>query len=203
MVYKGDVLMKRLLCLLLICLLAGPALAETVQDQALAFLQDAGVAADSVMRIENKVIVTLTNGGVAALWMPGDFDPYDLSWTFDGAADEDVALYLDHALTLLAALEAKIPADESGLSLAQTIRVRDYRAILSNGLLALENLGNQGLNILLTQLAAHDDSDLNSLRARLASRLLGELDNSLVDPAEGLAWYDALTLPEPDLPADP
>lgn len=195
--------MKRFLCMLLICLIALPALAETVQDQALSLIQDAGIAADSVMRIENEVIVTLANGGTATLWMSGDFDPYDLSWVFDGASDADVALYLDHALSLLAALEAKIPADETHLSAAEARRVSNYRLIISNSLLALENLGEQGMTILLTQLAAHDDSALNSLRARLAAQLLGELNNSPIDPAEGLSWYDALILPEPDVPSAP
>ena len=59
----------------------------------------------------------------------------------------------------------------------------------------------QGLNILLEKLAAHDDSGLNSLRARLAARRLGELGHSPVDPGEGCAWYDALTLTvQEDLP---
>lgn len=186
--------MKRLLCVLLICLLSLPAMAETVQDQALAFIQDAGIAADSVTRIENEMIVTLSGGGTARLYTYGDFDKYDLSWRFEGAADEDVARYLDHALSLLASLEARIPADESALSAAESIRVRSYRSIVANGLLSLENVGQQGLQVLLSQLAAHDDSGLNSLRARLASQLLGESDNSPVDPAEGCAWYDALTL---------
>lgn len=193
-------MMKRLLCLLL-CLLTLPALAETVQDQALAFIQDAGIEADAVTRVDNEVIVTLTNGGTASIWMSGDFDKYDLSWRFEGATDEDVGLYLDHALSLLAKLEAKIPADTSNLSTAESIRVRNYSVIVSNSLLYMEKTGQQGLRILLDKLSAHDDSGLNSLRARLASRLLGELDNSPVDPVEGLAWYDALELSvQDDLP---
>ncbi len=184
--------MKKFLCLLLICLLCLPALAETVQDQALAFIQEMGIEADSVMRVGDEVIVILMGGGTATSAMPGDFDKYSLNWRFDGAADEDVALYLDHALGLLAALEAKIPADTEELSAAETMRARNYAAIVSNGLLGMEHVGQQGLEILLAQLSAHDDSGLNSLRARLASRLLGEADDSGVDPREGLAWYDAL-----------
>lgn len=186
--------MKKFFCMLLICLLTVPALAETVQDQALAFIQDAGIAADSVTRIDNEIIINLAEGGTASLWTYGDFDMFDLSWRFDGASDEDVALYLDHALSLLAQLEAKIPADTENLSAAEAMRARDYAVMVSNNLLYLEKVGEQGLRILLNQLAAHDDTNLNSLRARLASRLLGNLDNSPVDPKEGLAWYDALKI---------
>lgn len=190
--------MKRLLCLLLICLLGASAMAETVQDQALAFIQSAGIEADSVTRIGNQVIVTLASGGTASLSTQLDFDKYDLRWQFDGASDEEIAAYLDCALSLLCTLEERIPADESALSTAEAIRVRGYRSIIANGLLSLENVGPQGLQILLDQLAAHDDSGLNSLRARLASRLLGPLDNSPLAPEEGCAWYDALTLAAPD-----
>lgn len=193
--------MRKFLCLLLICLLTIPALAETVQDQALAFIQDAGIAADSVTRIDNEVIVTLANGGTASLWMSGDFDMFNLSWQFISAADQDVALYLDHALSLLAQIEAKIPADTENLSDAEALRARNNAVLVSNNLLCLEKVGQQGLRMLLAQLSEHDGSSLNSLRARLASRLLGALDNSPVDPAEGCAWYDALNISvQNDLP---
>lgn len=186
--------MKRLICVLLMLLLALPAGAETVQDEALAFIQEAGIGADSVLRIGNEIIVTLPSGGTARLYSYGDFDAFDLSWRFTGATDGEVAAYLDHALSLLAALEKKIPA-------ADERRAENYAVMVSNGLLYLENVGQQGLDILLEQLSRHDDSGLNSLRARLASRLLGRLDATLVDPAEGLAWYDALTLAvQDDLP---
>lgn len=179
--------MKRFLCMLLAFLMICPALAETVQDQALLFIQDAGIEADSVLRVDNEIIITLMNRGTASLYTYGDFDMYDLSWRFDGAADSDVALYLDHALGILAALEARIPT-------ADEMRARDYGVMVSNSLLYLEHTGEQGLRILLAQLSLHDDSGLNSLRARLASRLLGFTDATPVDPAEGLAWYDALTI---------
>ena len=193
--------MKKVLCVLLICMLCAPALAETVQDQALMFIREAGIAADSVARFGDEIIVNLPSGGTAELYSYGDFDPLDFSWRFNGATDEEIALYLDHALSLLAALEAKIPADTENLSAAETMRARNYAVMVSNSLLYLENVGQQGLDILLGQLAAHDDSGLNSLRARLASRLLGNLDATPVDPAEGLDWYDALTISmQNDLP---
>lgn len=186
--------MKKLLCMMLICLLTVPALAENVQDQALSFLRDAGIAADSVVMEDNEVIVTLAEGGTASLWTSGYFDPFDLSWWFSGASDEDVTRYLDHALSLLAQLEAEIPADTEDLSADEAMRARNDAVMVSNSLLYLECVGEQGLTILLEQLSRHDDTNLNSLRARLASRLLGNLDNSPVDPKEGLAWYDALEL---------
>ena len=163
--------MKRFLCMLAVCLLAVSALAETVQDQALTFLQEAGIAADGVNRIDNEIIVTLEKGGTASLWTNGDFDMYDLSWRFENAADEDVAFYLDHALALLAAMEEKIPADESALSAAEAIRVRSYAQVVDRGLACLEQTGEQGLRILLAQMEAQADSSLNDLRSRLAARL--------------------------------
>ena len=194
MVCKEAIVMKKVLCVLLICMLCAPALAETVQDQALMFIREAGIAADSVARFGDEIIVNLPSGGTAELYSYGDFDPLDFSWRFSGAADEEVALYLDHALLQLDKLEQKIPG-------ASESRARNYAVMVSNSLLYLENVGQQGLRILLEQLAAHDDSGLNSLRARLASRLLGSLDVTPVDPAEGLAWYDALTISvQDDLP---
>ena len=191
-------MVKKWLWMLLCCLLCIPAQAETVQDQALMFIQDAGISADSVNRVGNEVVVTLDGGGTASLWLYGDFDPYDLSWRFAGAVDQDVAMYLDHALSLLAALEKKIPADRTNLPEAEQRRVSNYEVMVSNALLDLERTGQQGLHILLAQLSRHDESGLNSLRARLASRLLGRLDATPVDPAEGLAWYDALTIAQQD-----
>ena len=128
--------MKRVLMILLACLLILPAQAETVQDQALAFVQDAGIAADSVMRVGNDVIVTLLNGGTAVLNCPGDFDSLNLSWRFDGATDADVALYLDHALRMLSVLDAKSPADGK--------RAQAYAALVDSGLEDMTVLGAQG-----------------------------------------------------------
>lgn len=185
--------MKRLICLLLL-LLYTTAGAESLPDQALGFFEAAGVPTQGVVLMSNELVVTLGSGGTAALLVHGDFDIFDLSWQFTGAADEEVAAYLDHALSLLAGLEERIPADTENLSAAQKLRVDSQLALVTNGLRHLESTGEQGLRILLGKLAAHDDSGLNSLRARLASRLLGEMDNSPVDPAEGCAWYDALEL---------
>lgn len=183
--------MKRAICLLL-ALLILPAAAETVQDQALAFIQGMGIAADAVTRIGDDIIVSLTQGGTATLTLPGDFDRYDLRWRFTGAADDDVARYLDHALTLLLVAEQKIPADTEGLAALEKIRVDGYIAVVANGLAGLENTGEQGLRVLLEQLAAQDDSALNGLRARLASRLAADVPST--DPAGADAADDALTL---------
>ena len=173
--------MKALICLLL-ALMILPAAAETVQDQALAFIQEAGIGADAVSRIGNDIIVTLAQGGTATLTLPGDFDPYNLSWRFDGAANGNVALYLDHALTLLAALERKIPADMESLSDVQKRIAEGYAAMIEKGLTDLEATGDQGLRILQEQLSAQEESEIDSLRARLMSRLQNLLTNDA--PAE-------------------
>ena len=169
--------MKALICLLL-ALMILPAAAETVQDQALAFIQEAGIGADAVSRIGNDIIVTLAQGGTATLTLPGDFDPYDLRWRFDGAADGDVALYLDHALTLLAALERKIPADMENLSALERRIAESHAAVIENGLTDLEATGEQGLRILQEQLSAQEETELDSLRARLVIRLQDLLDSA-------------------------
>lgn len=169
--------MKALICLLL-ALMILPAAAETVQDQALAFIQEAGVGADAVSRIGNDIIVTLVQGGTVTLTLPGDFDPYHLGWRFDGAADGDVALYLDHALTLLAALERKLPADMETLSDVQKRIAEGYAAMIEKGLTDLEVTGKQGLRILLEQLSSPEENDLDSLRTRLVIRLQNLLDSA-------------------------
>ncbi len=188
--------MKRVLCLLLTCLLSIPALAETLPDQGLAFFRNAGIAADSVVLMDRELLVTLTDGGTATIWVFGDFDPYDLTWRFSGATDEDVGRYLNYAFSLLTKIEQRIPADTENLSDEEARRAWNDEVTVSNALLSLENVGEQGLRVLMAQLSAHDDSGLNSLRARLASRLLGSLDASTVDSAEGLAWYDTLEISE-------
>ena len=173
--------MKALICLLL-ALMILPAAAETVQDQALAFIQEAGIGADAVSRIGDDIIVTLAQGGTATLTLPGDFDPFNLDWRFDGAADGDVALYLDHALTLLAALERKLPADMETLSDVQKRIAEGYAAMIEKGLTDLEVTGEQGLRILQEQLSAQEETELDSLRARLVVRLQELLDSAV--PAE-------------------
>ena len=170
--------MKALICLLLASLLLCPATAETVQDQALAFIQAAGIAADSVTRIGSEIIIPLADGGTASLWADGDFDPLQLGWRFDGASDNTVALYLDHALSLLLTMEKKIPADTEALSELQKRIADNHALIVSNGLCDLESTGAQGLRILLEKLSLDGESDLDSLRARLAARLLGSMDHS-------------------------
>lgn len=170
--------MKALICLLLAALLLCPATAETVQDQALAFIQAAGIAADSVTRIGSEIIIPLADGGTASLWADGDFDPLQLGWHFDGASDNTVALYLDHALSLLLTMEKKIPADTEALSELQKRIADNHALIVSNGLCDLESTGAQGLRILLEKLSLDGESDLDSLRARLAARLLDSMDHS-------------------------
>ncbi len=186
--------MKRLLALLMLCLLTLPGFAETLPDQALGFFEDAGIKTDGVFLLGNELTVTFLEGGKASRWSEGDFDPLELTWRFEDVSDETLAAYLNHALGKLAAVEARIPSGEN-LSAADEIRARSSRAVVGNALLDLENAGEQGLQVLLSQLALHDGSDaLNSLRARLASALLGPRDGTNADPALGCAWYDALMI---------
>ncbi len=163
--------MKRFLCLLMLLLLTVSAGAETVQDQALSFIQAAGIAADGVNRIGDEVVVNLPGGGSAVLTSAGDFDMFDLRWRFVGATDEEIALYLDHALSLLAALEAKIPTETENLTAAEAMRARNYAAMVEEGLLALESVGQQGLSVLLAQMESQPESELNGLRVRLTEQL--------------------------------
>ena len=163
--------MRKILCLLLVSMLLCSAMAETVQDQALAFIQAAGIAADGVNRIGDEIIVNLPSGGTVELYSYGDFDPLDFSWRFVGATDEEIALYLDHALSLLAALEAKIPTETENLTAAEAMRARNYAAMVEKGLLALESVGQQGLSVLLAQMEYQPESELNGLRVRLTEQL--------------------------------
>lgn len=142
----------------------------------------------------------LKNGGTfRAYYFGGDLNEAlmktSFNWTIENCTDEDLGKYLTAALQLLADVEnGSMDQAENWYDAAEARRV-----LVSNGLLYHDYLGEQGVRVLLRQLAAHDDSDaLNSLRARLASRLLGVRDKTGVDPALGCAWYDALRLAQQD-----
>lgn len=147
------------------------------------------------------VYFSLENGGTAEYFlMNGGFSLYEMNWDFEGVCDDDLALFLDYYLGLLADVQ-------NGRSLEEHLHVgyngelgqRNIDAVISNGTFALEFKGEQWLRVLLAQLAAHDGNDqLNSLRAIAASRMLGKLDATPVDPSAGCAWYDALTLANQD-----
>ncbi|MBQ8160284.1 MAG: hypothetical protein IJ083_05980 [Clostridia bacterium] len=127
-----------------------------------------------------------------------DYDPIltllEFNCSHEGTTDGDVGKYLTEALTMLSRIEDGIIDNVPWADLEQA-----RKTILSNGLLTQEYLGEQGLRVLICQLSAHDGNDrLNSLRAQLASRLLGQRDNTHVDPSEGCAWYDALQLMQQD-----
>ncbi len=128
--------------------------------------------------------------------------PLEFNCRFENACDEDIGKYLTEALSMIARAE---DGDVDGAR--NWYDVDQARAtIVSNALLYQEYLGEQALRVLLDQLAAHDGQDhVNSLRARLASRILGVRDKTAVDPARGCAWFDALRLArQNDLPpADP
>ena len=141
-------------------------------------------------------------GRFRAYYYGSEYDPLltplEFNCTIYDPTDEELGKYLDGALGLLAQAEA------GAIDRARNWQdvERERRVVASNGLLYHEYLGEQGLRVLLEQLSRHDGRDaLNSLRARLASRILGKRDNTAVDPALGCAWYDALTLKtQNDLP---
>lgn len=150
----------------------------------------------------------LKNGGRfwAYAYDDGGYDPLltplEFNCRVEDPSDGDLEKYLDAAFSLLADVEkGAVDGARNWKDLARTRQV-----LVSNALLYHEYLGEQGLRVLLRQLARHDGNDaLNSLRARMASRLLGVQDKSGVDPALGCAWYDSMRIVAQDAlpPADP
>ena len=167
---------------------------------AAALLARAGIAAAPRGVRDRTICFDLQNGGVFRYYYYGQVDDYhpiltplEFNCRLERAADEDVGKYLTEALTMLARVEDGIIDSAPPHPWADVGEARNV--IVSNGLLYQEYLGEQGLRVLLDQLAAHDGNDrVNSLRARLASRLLGVRDNTDMDPAAGCAWYDALQI---------
>lgn len=162
------------------------------------FLQDAGIAVYDMKDTGNELHFSLPGGGTGVYYSYGKFRPYDMSFHFDGITEEEMALFLNHYLGHLVLVEqGKAPEEhlrpdyhkEEGLG------QQNIEATVSNALLYMEDEGDAWLQVLLHQLSLHDGNDaLNSMRARLASRMLGKRDITPVDPKEGCAWYDALTL---------
>lgn len=167
-------------------------------------LQNAGISAVPCGMYDNDVYFSLEAGGQAAYYYYWDFSRYEIgNWRFTDITDEDAARFIDYHLAILAEVErGDAPEEHLQIDYQDDLGVRNISAVVSNGLMYLETFGRQGLSILLQQLSAHDGNDaINSLRARLASRMLGRLDITPVDPAQGCAWYDALTLAvQDDLP---
>lgn len=169
---------------------------------AAALLKRAGIAAvPTGIRHRHKTIYfDLALGGTFWAYYYGDryhpvLTPLEFNCKFENAVDDDIARYLDVALSMLAEVEQGVI--DQAAPWADVDSARETK--VSNGLLYQEYLGAQGLRVLLGQLARHDGQDaLNSMRARLASRLLGIRDRTPVDPASGCAWYDALTLARQD-----
>ena len=174
----------------------------TEKWQAAQFLQDAGIAVYDLEDIGNELRFSLPGGGTGVYYSYGKFWPYDMSFHFDGITEEEMALFLNHYLGQLMLVEqGKAPEEhlrpdyhkEEGLG------QQNIEATVSNALLYMEDEGDAWLNVLLHQLSLHDGNDaLNSMRARLASRMLGKMDITPVEPKEGCAWYDALTLSQQD-----
>ena len=165
---------------------------------AAALLERAGIAATPRGIKDNTIYFDLQNGGTFWYYYYGhDYSavltPLEFNCKLEHATDEDVGKYLTEALTMLAQVDDGIIDNALPYPWADVKQARE--TTVSNGLIYQEYLGEQGLRVLLDQLAAHDGNDrVNSLRAQLASRLLGVKDNTNADPREGCAWYDALQI---------
>lgn len=142
---------------------------------------------------------TLDRGGTAK-YDTNRFDLYEMNWDFDGICDDDLALFLDFYLGLLVdAQNGKSPQEHLRFDYYGDVGRHNIEVVVSNCTSSLEYKGEQWLNVLLKQLAAHDGNDqLNRLRAITASKMLGNLDITPVEPFEGCAWFDALTLAHQD-----
>lgn len=191
--------MKRLWVLFTVfCLLSVSAFADdrSAFDAAVSYLNEAGLDITVTETNGNVVHFTLPGGGTGTYYAYGNFSPYHMNYEFEGITEEEMALFLNRYLCGLAELEMGLsplphlqPDDGSGEGR------RNIEITVSNALLYMENEGDAWLQVLMHQLSLHDGNDaLNSMRARLASRMLGKRDITPVDPKEGCAWYDALTL---------
>lgn len=171
-------------------------------------LMDAGIEAE-ITGLQNgpfqqrTLYFSLANGGTARgyYFTAWGYDPYDLrQWDFENISNEDAEKYLDYYLSLAAEVEnGRVAEEYLQPDYHGDLGQRNIKATVSTVLYSLESLGKQALDILMEQLSRHDGQDeINSLRARLASRLLGNLDATPVDAAQGCAWYDALRLARQD-----
>ena len=175
----------------------------TEKWKAAQFLQDAGIAVYDMKDTGNELHFSLPGGGTGVYYSYGEFRPYDMNFRFEDITEEEMALFLDHYLSQLVRVEqGNAPEEYLRPDYDGSTGKRNMEVIISNALGSMENLGDPWLQVLLHQLSLHDDNDaLNSMRARLASRMLGKRDITPVDPKEGCAWYDALTLSvQDDLP---
>lgn len=175
----------------------------TEKWKAAQFLQDAGIAVYDMKDTGNELHFSLPGGGTGVYYSYGEFRPYDMNFRFEDITEEEMALFLDHYLSQLVRVEqGNAPEEYLRPDYDGSTGKRNMEVTISNALGSMENLGDPWLQVLLHQLSLHDDNDaLNSMRARLASRMLGKRDITPVDPKEGCAWYDALTLSvQDDLP---
>lgn len=171
-------------------------------------LEDAGIEAE-VTGLQNgpynlrTLYFSLRNGGTIQgyYFTSWGYDPYDLrNWIIEDISDEDAEKYLDYHLARLAEVENGCAPEEHLRPDYQGDLGRwNIETTVSSGLMSLEGLGKQGLRVLLEQLSRHDgQTEINSLRARLASRMLGRLDATPVDASLGCDWYDVLRLARQD-----
>ena len=90
--------------------------------------------------------------------------PLEFNCRLENASDEDVGKYLTEALTMLSRVDDGIIDNALPYPWADVENAR--KVTISNGLLYQEYLGEQGLRVLLNQLAAHDGNDRVNSRWR-------------------------------------
>ena len=197
--------MKRFLSLFILFLLpvfVVSASSGNSTDAASQFLKQTGIAVSITATSKNELRFTLPGGGSGSCYTYGLTAPYEMNWQFDNITDEEIALFLNGYLGLLVQIEQGLATEEHlqpDYHQEEGLGQQNIEATVSNALLYMEDEGDAWLNVLLHQLSLHDGNDaLNGMRARLASRMLGKMDITPVEPKEGCAWYDALTLSQQD-----
>ena len=126
---------------------------------AAALLERAGIAAAPRGIKGNTIYFDLQNGGTFWYYYYGqDYNavltPLEFNCKLEHATDEDAGKYLTEALTMLSQVDDGIIDNASTYPWADVEKARE--TTVSNGLLFQEYLGEQGLRVLLNQLAAHD-----------------------------------------------
>lgn len=196
--------MKRLLILLTALLLAvscARAEDDWARDpdlmQAVDMLEQSGIRFAVRGLEENRLYFDLEGGGSMYYLHLWKFNRYDLrQWYPQGMTEAETGLWIDHCLRMAAQVErGDAPEEHLRPDYHGDLGLRNMEATVSNILSGLESLGDVALNHALARLAERGpDEALNSLWARLASRIMGDTDATPVDPALGLAWYDALSV---------
>ncbi|MBE5787493.1 MAG: hypothetical protein E7324_08140 [Clostridiales bacterium] len=151
---------------------------------------------------DQRLFFDLSQGGSLYYLDIFEFYPYDLrEWYPENLSDADAEKYIEFYLKMAVQVEqGRAPEAHLQPNYHGELGKKNIEAVVSNLLSGLAGeFEQQGLGIVLDRLAAHDGDDaMNSMRARLASQILGKLDRTPVDPSQGCVWYDALTLARQD-----